>query len=245
MRLSAFASAAAALVAGPAFAVTVQIGDVDSFGYDASDPALLNSDGVQVDVDGDGFIGVDEGLPSLNGDGTVSASSNDNIDNRSAAEIADPAAKWTDVTLSTSFGAGPGRLSDIAFVLTFDAPEPGDPDYVDHFFNVLGGDIGDPGGSILVDGVSQVLTSFQGEGLLDGGVTLTSVDVPLAALLDGELNIQFSGSDPYVMIDAMLLDTDQRAPETPQNAVPVPGAAGLLALGLGGIAALRRRRARA
>ena len=224
----------------PAGAVSIQIGDVDSFGFNASDPSLQNVAGDQIDLNGDGVLGVDEALPSLDGNSSVATGSGDDFDNRSAAEKADDAAKWTDVSLSTSFDAGPGDLDDVAFTLTFSAPQSGDADYVDHFLNIISGDVGDPGGSVTVDGTTQTITSFAGEGLLDGGVTLTSVIIPLADMLDGQLDFSFSGSDPYVAFDAMLLDPSQRAPETP--AIPVPASLPLLAAGICGLALLRRRR---
>lgn len=239
--LAVAATMFSAFSAGPGAAVSIQIGDVDSFGFDASNPSLLNVAGNQVDIDNDGFIGVDEALPDLNQNGTVATGSNDDFDNRSAAEAADPLEKWTDVSLSTSFANGPGRLSDVGFTLTFAAPQPGDPDHVDHFLNIISGDVGDPGGSVSVDGTSQTITSFQGQNLLDGGVTLTSVTIPRADMLDGELVLDFAGSDPYVAFDAMLLAPTRRAPD-PMTPIPLPASLPLLAGALGLAAWLTRRR---
>ena len=234
-----------------ATAVTIQIGDSDSFGF-ADLSSLNNANGNPVDATAPfGRLNAGDALPDLDGDGQVIWSSwvqpGDNFDNRSATEAADPNAKWTDIALSESFtnqslfdagnagndGADP--FGQASFQLTFSAPASGP----DHFLNFLLGDLGDPGGEVKVDDLAPVeFTPFQGEGLVDGGITATSVDVPFSKMADGVLNIEINSTDPYVAIDAILLDAQQTEP----GAIPEPATVCLLGLGLLGLVGAGRKK---
>lgn len=220
----------------PASAVTLQIGDVDSFGFTVS-PALLDAQGNPADTDGDGALEPGEALPDLNGDGAVLVNS-DEFDNRSAAEKADANARFTDVSLATSTQADdPGAFADAMFTLAFAVPVLGDADFgVDHFLNFILGDRAEGSGSVNVDGSTSSFVTFAGAGLIDGGITATSVIVPWAEMTDGQLVIDINGTDPYVAIDAILLAPTQTAPT-----VSAPPVLALLAVSLLGVAVGARR----
>lgn len=222
----------------PAHAIFAQIGDVDSFGFSPADIALNGPDGNPADRNNDGFLTAGDTLPDLNGDGYVATGRGDDFDNRSAAEAADANARWTDISLSTSFSGDPGNPPAANFTFVFAVPTAGDFDYgVNHFLNIVAGDLDVPPVNVLVDGVNLPLV---GVGSDDGLITLTHLVVPWAMLSDGVLNVSLSASynEPYVAIDYITLDTNVRE----QPVVPEPATMALVSLGLLGVAGMRRRR---
>jgi hypothetical protein len=229
--------------ATPANAITVRIGDVDSFGFPLTgNPSVQtyqnpNNAGL-ADANGDGFLTAGDTLPDLNNNNKLATGQGDDFDNRSAAEAADLYAKWTDVALSTSFSGRPGRANDVFFKFTFAVPNVGDFDYgVDHFLNVIAGDLDVNPFSIRIDGALTV--PLVGVGNQDGLITLTNATIPWSYLTDGELTVQFlAANEPFVAIDYVLLDTEVREEPT----IPEPATLLLTMLGLGGAASLRRRR---
>lgn len=208
-----------------ASAATLLIGDVDNFGFTA--PFGNGPDGNPADRNGDNRLTAGDTLPDINGNGSVASNSGDNYDNRSIGEQSDSNARWTDVTLSNTFSGDPGNANAASFVFNFTVPNPGDADFgVDHFINVVAGDLDTGVLQLIVDGVTRNLV---GVGSDDGLITLTHVQVPWSDLLDGELVVDFNTpSEPYVVIDYLLLDVEVRE----ATSVPVPFGASLFAAGL-------------
>ena len=95
---------------------SIRIGDQDGFGF-TNTVGLVAANGGAADTNGNGLLQQTEYLPSLNGNGTVATGSGDDFDNRTSLEIANTAisgsgftdsgtigSKWTDISLSTSYG---------------------------------------------------------------------------------------------------------------------------------------------
>ena len=154
---------AASLISGSAFAVPfseIRIGDVDGFGYDAdANFASLSGDGGSVDRNGDGYLGIGDVLPSLNGDAVVATGSSDNFDNRMGESVTGAGfvdrgtmgVEFTDISLSTSYdnASAAGRVYNAntssfgaggAFPLPPSSSLPNQPGFTFDFF-VADGDI--------------------------------------------------------------------------------------------------------
>lgn len=98
------------------YAVTIYEGDIDGFGFGEA-AAYNGAYGGTADINGNGILDSGDVLPDLNGNGVLATGAGDDFDNRSAAEAADSTygAKWTDVSLSTSFAGRPGLPNDAYF----------------------------------------------------------------------------------------------------------------------------------
>lgn len=94
----------------------IRIGDIDGFGFDAlgaAGVAALTGDGGAADRNGNGTLGANDVLPSLNGNAVVATGNGDDFDNRSSETISITAGStikagstgslFTDISLSTSY----------------------------------------------------------------------------------------------------------------------------------------------
>lgn len=227
------------LTAVNANAVTSYIGDADGFGWGAG-TGLLGADHKPVERNATGLLDSGDVLPDINQNNTVATGSGDDWDNRSGAEASDPYAKWTDVTLSTSFGGRPGLADNASFVFNFAVPELGDPDFgVDHYVNLVYGDYDVNPMSAVVEGYSVPLLDNQAGGV-DGYIWRAYAPVAWADMLDGQVTLDIvAPGEPYVVFDYALLDVE---PLSTGHTIPAPGAIVLGALGAGLVGWLRRRR---
>jgi len=224
----------------PAAAVSLLIGDEDGFGFTTVN-GLLNANGDPADADGDGLLDVGDALPDVNGNQTVASGNGDDWDNRSSAEKANSNAKWTDVTLSNSFSGDPGSASDASVTFSFTVPTAGQAAFeVDHYVNIVGGDFDKLPLTVRIDGTTVGLTTAGSQGLPNGGITLTYVEVPWSDMTDGEVNLDFSvmANEPYVAFDYFLLSETIMA-------IPEPSTYALAGLGFALLAWSRRSRRRA
>lgn len=218
------------------YAVTTYVGDVDGFGFGAA-PGLLGADGFPAERTGTpGLLDSGDVLPDLNGDGFVAASVGDNFDNRSALEVADPYAKWTDVSLSRAYAGRPGLADDAIFVFNFAVPTVGDPDFgQEHFVSFVYGDFDVNPMYATVEG--QQVTLLGNQAGLDGLIWAAYSPVAWADVSDGTVTIEITApGEPYVAFDYALLDLE------PIDVIPAPGAIVLGGIGVCLVSWLRRRR---
>lgn len=192
-------------------AVTMYIGDADGFGFGKAE-SYLGTDGAPAERTGDRSI-LDMGdlLPDHNGDGKLANGSNDNFDLRSAAERDDnqnTGAKWTDVSLSSSYAGRPGLAGDAVFVFRFTPPVPGDSDYGrDHVVSLVFADYDVAPMIVIVDGRSLELVGNEYAGK-DGYIWRTYTTVIWDDIQDGEIVIRVEADEePYVAFDYVFLDT--------------------------------------
>ncbi len=220
-------------------AVTSYIGDADGFGWGAG-TGLLGADHNPAERNATGLLDSGDVLPDINQNGNVATGSGDDWDNRSGAEASDPYARWTDVTLSTSFSGRPGLAGGAGFVFSFTVPESGDPDYgVDHFVNLVYGDYDVYPMSAVLEGDSVPLLDNQAGGV-DGYIWRAYAPVAWSDMLDGVVTLDIvAPGEPYVVFDYALLDVE---PLPIGSVIPAPGALVLGALGAGLVGWLRRRR---
>lgn len=219
------------------YAVTTYIGDVDGFGWGTA-AGQVGADGNPAERNGTGLLDSGDVLPDINANGVVATGQGDDWDKRSAAETADPYAKWTDVTLSTSFGGRPGLANNASFVFTFTAPTAGDSDFEkSHFINLVYGDYDVTPMSAVVEGVSVPLLG-NSDGGVDGYIWRAYAPVAWSDMTDGQVTIDIvAPGEPYVTFDYALLDT-----KAIDVVVPAPGAVLLGTLGMGLVGWMRRRR---
>jgi hypothetical protein len=225
------------------YAVTSLIGDIDGFGYGAA-AGWNGAYGGPADRNGNGILDSGDTLPDIEGDGYVRAlpaGTGDVFDNRSAAEAADPYARWTDVALSNGYTSKPGPLDfaadDASFTFIFTVPLIGDLDYgKDHFVNLVYGDYDTRPMSATVEGVTLPLLGNGDGGGLDGYIWRAYAPVSWSDMLDGQVTIDIiAPGEPYIAFDYALLDTRPIG-------VPAPGAVILGSIGVGLVGWLRRRR---
>jgi hypothetical protein len=226
------------------YAVTSLIGDIDGFGF-PSLAGLKSCSGGAVDLNLNGMLDSGDLLPDLDGDGIVAAmpaGTGDVFDNRSAAEEADPYAKWTDVALSNGYSEAPGpadcKANAVSFAFSFTVPSFGDPDYgIGHFVNFVYGDYDTRPMSATVEGVAVALLGNGDGGGMDGYIWRAYAPVSWGDMLDGQVTIDIiAPAEPYVAFDYALLDTK------PIDPIPAPGAVILGGIGAGLVGWLRRRR---
>jgi hypothetical protein len=223
--------------AGSAMAVKMTIGDIDGFGFESPNTYQSAQD-TPPDSDGDGRIEPGEFLPDLDNSGGVNISSDDEFDNRSAAEAgASNGAQFTDISLQNDDFSP--QADEAIFTFNFLVPSAGEPDYgIDHFINFIFGDFDVSPADIEVDGATQGLT--QQEGDEDGLVQLAFANVPWSDMEDGEVTIDLNApNEPYLAVDYALLDTEVGTGVTP---VPEPTTWLLFGLGLLGLAGVGRKK---
>lgn len=198
---------AAALIA-QATAVNIYIGDVDGFGYDASDPVLLNSNGVQIDFNPtNGLLNPGELLPDLNGDGVLAIGSGDTFDNRDAGEIADFFAQHTDKSIE-----GSGAADGLSFLFSLGGPGV----YPDHKLTLAIADYDVSPVTILADGAVVPGLALQNNANEDGLIQLIEFNIPSASLVDGFLVVSLNApNEPYLAIDFLSLTEASLNPENP------------------------------
>lgn len=221
------------------YAVTTYVGDIDGFGFGGA-AGLLGADGFPAERTGTaGLLDSGDVLPDLNGDGFVAASVGDNFDNRSAPEIADPYAQWTDVSLSRAYAGRPGLADDAIFVFNFAVPGGGDPDFgEEHFVSFVYGDFDVNPMYATVEGQNVTLQGNQAG--LDGLIWAAYAPVAWADMLDGTVTIEITApGEPYVAFDYALLDLE---PIEDNGGIPAPGAIVLGGIGVCLVSWLRRRR---
>lgn len=229
--------AALLLPAGNCTAVTMIVGDIDGFGFpSASVPSLVAYNGWAADRDGNGMLNGNDLFPDLDNDGFVQAmpaGMGDVFDHRSAGEIADDYAKWTDVALSNDYSSAPGnsdwKADEVIFRFNFAVPNPGDPDYgVAHIVSLVYCDYDTGVMTAKVEGATWPLLTNADGGGHDGYIHKVSGYVSWCDMLDGQVTIDISApSEPYIVFDYASLQ------------VPEPATISLLALGC---VAFRRRR---
>ncbi len=252
----------------PAFAMAapfefLRIGDFDGFG-ETDTSALINAVGGPADTDGDNLLEIGEFLPNRAGDSSVNPS--DPFDNQSAAEAADTAlngigfsdrgssgASWTDRSVDTIGNPA-------VFIFDFRVAA-GDVDpSSDVFFNLVFGDLGVNGDVRLTfaDETSREtqVTRFQDQGgqNLDGLIDAATATLGFSEVFtatpggyDAYVMVEFLPQDVYIAFDfaelsisAVVEDDGVNDPQPDAEPIPAPGAAWLLTL-LPGLLAARRR----
>lgn len=266
-----FASAliVATLVSGSALAAPfdfIRIGDRDGFGF-APTAGLQAAGPGPADVNGNGLLQQTEFLPDLNNDG--SSNTQDNFDNRSAAEAANTGNlggtgytdsgstgfKWTDIGLSTAYSgsnfpdlAGPGTPNNAHFEFRFHVASGDIVAGSTIFFNLIFGDYDVSPANVslaFASASSRTIPLSVQSNAQDGLIQAASTTL----LFNEVFTAATGGWDGLVTVDFIASGDPYTAfdfvelalDEIPLTAVSEP--AGLAVLGFGLLALVRRRRA--
>jgi hypothetical protein len=278
--LAALLMSAQAAYATPFTAV--RIGDIDGFGYNPLGlvRATAAPHTTPADTNGNGLLEATEFLPDLNQNGSVATGSGDDFDHRSAAEIANSpttiggsgftdlgssGAKWTDISLSTSFcttfpgdpnfpdGPCPGGdavPNQPVFIYNFHVNGADIVTGSNLFFNVVFGDYDVVPANITLTFASApqliiALTTQPGgaDGLIQAAFANLAFNNVFtsdgAGGWNGLLRVDFNApNEPYTAFDYAELST------TPISQTPVPEPTTLTLFGTGVVLLARRRRSR-
>jgi len=195
------------LFSSNSYAVTMQIGDIDSFGFDELS-SLVGADGKPVDRNNNGILDSGDVLPDLNRNGYVAVGHGDDFDNRTDDEINDlNGSKWTDVVLLKPTTIGPGPANNAEFIFNFDVPQIDASDYgKDHFFSFVYADYDVNPMYAVIEGDKLNLLG-NSDGGADGFIWRAYSVISWNDMLDGEVHIKIvAPGEPYVAFDYALLD---------------------------------------